>query len=103
MTKPAGANKNALTTAAGEDFVDRAFRLEAMQRKIKTASMQPRQKYPLAQTSNQEVGWYVNPLVPKSTKAKDLWSFNRTKTPITDYAENYVTLTKLNPFKVKDR
>jgi hypothetical protein len=39
MTKPAGANKNALATAAGEDFVDRAFRLEAMQRKIKTASM----------------------------------------------------------------
>jgi hypothetical protein len=32
-----------------------------------------------------------------------LWDFNRKKTPITGYAEEYVTLTKLNPFAVKDR
>ena len=52
MTKPAGANKNALATPAGDDVVDRAFRLEAMKRKIQTAGMQPRQKYPIAQTTN---------------------------------------------------
>lgn len=103
MTKPAGANQNALATPPGDDVVDRAFRLEAMRRKISTAGMQPRQKYPTSQTSNQEIGWFVNPLVPKTKKAQDLWSFNRQKTPITDYAENYVTLTKLNPFAVKDR
>jgi len=56
-----------------DDVVDRAFRLEAMKRKIQTASMQPRQKYPVAQTSNQEVGWYLNPLVPKSDKSRELW------------------------------
>ncbi len=42
MTKPAGANKNALEAIAGDDVVDRAFRLEAMRRKIQTAGMQPR-------------------------------------------------------------
>jgi FAM183A and FAM183B related len=83
--------------------VDRAFRLEAMKRKIQSAGLQPRQKYPFAQTSSQEVGWLVNPLVPQSQKSKELWTFNRKKTPITGYAEEYVTLTKINPFAVKDR
>ena len=103
MTKPAGANERALAAPANDDVVDRAFRLEAMRRKIQTATMQPRQKYPHSLTSNQEIGWFVNPLVPKTQKSKDLWSFNRQKTAITDYAENYVTLTKINPFAVKDR
>lgn len=86
-----------------DDVVDRAFRLEAMRRKIQSAAMQPRQKYPFAQTSSQEVGWNATPLIKKSQISKDLWTFNRKKTPITGYAEEYVTLTKLNPFAVKDR
>ena len=42
MTKPAGQNQNAKLIPPGDDVVDRAFRLEAMSRKIKTAGMQPR-------------------------------------------------------------
>jgi hypothetical protein len=42
MTKPAGSNMNAHEIPAGDDVVDRAFKLEAMRRKIQTASMQPR-------------------------------------------------------------
>ena len=61
--------------------------------------MQPRQKYPIAQTSNQEVGWLVNPLVPRNSRQ----SFNRQKTAITGYMEEYVTLTRVNPFAVKNR
>ena len=49
-----------------DDVVDRAFRLEAMRRKIQSAAMQPRQKYPFAQTSSQEVGWNATPLIKKS-------------------------------------
>ena len=47
-----------------DDVVDRAFRLDAMRRKIQSAGLQPRQKYPYAQTANQDIGWYSNPLVP---------------------------------------
>ena len=31
-----------------DDVVDRAFRLDAMRRKIQSAGLQPRQKYPYA-------------------------------------------------------
>lgn len=49
-----------------DDTVGRAFQLNAMKRKIQTASMQPRQKYQHQQTSNQEIGWFINPLVPQN-------------------------------------
>jgi hypothetical protein len=61
-TKPPGQHAEPIA----DDAVDRAFRLEAMRRKIQSQGLQPRQKYPFAQTSNQEIGWHVNPLVPKS-------------------------------------
>ena len=101
MNKPPG--QRVVEAPANDDVVDRAFRLEAMRRKIQSAGMQPRQKYPMAMTSNQEIGWYINPLVPKSDKSKELTTFNRQKTPITGYAEAYVTMTRINPFAVKDR
>lgn len=66
MTKPIGQSKETAVTSAVDDVVDRAFRLEAMRRKIQSAGLQPRQKYPFAQTSSQEVGWNINPLVPQS-------------------------------------
>jgi hypothetical protein len=45
--------KNKTSNAPGtDDVVDRAFRLEAMRRQIQSANLQPRQKYPFAQTSN---------------------------------------------------
>ena len=87
------------TDSLHDDVVDRAFRLDAMRRKIQSAGLQPRQKYPYAQTSNQEIGWYSNPLVPQNKN----WQFNRKKTPITGFQNDYVTLTKVNPFTVKHR
>lgn len=50
-------------------------------------------------TSNQEIGWYSNPLVPSNKN----WQFNRQKTPITGFADEYFTLKKVNPFTVKNR
>ena len=82
-----------------DDVVDRAFRLDAMRRKIQSANMQPRQKYPHAMTSNQEIGWYANPLVPQNKQ----WQFNRMQTPITHFADSYYTTNKINPFAVKNR
>ena len=70
-----------------------------MRRKIQSAGLQPRQKYPYAMTSNQEIGWYANPLVPQNKN----WQFNRLKTPITGFADEYFTLKKVNPFTVKNR
>lgn len=77
LTKPVGATGKALEAPPNDDVVDRAFRLEAMRRKIQTAGLQPRQKYPTTQTSNQEVGWYITPLVQQHPKSKQLCSFNR--------------------------
>ncbi len=51
-------------------------------------------------TSNQEIGWFTNPLVPKNKNFKDV---NRKTTHITKFADEYLTLTHTNPFKVKDR
>lgn len=50
-------------------------------------------------TSNQEIGWYSNPLVPQNKN----WQFNRQKSAITDFADEYFTLTKVNPFTVRNR
>ncbi|CDW74070.1 UNKNOWN [Stylonychia lemnae] len=87
------------TESLNDDVVDRAFRIDAMRRQIQSAGLQPRQKYPHAMTSNQEIGWYSNPLVPQN-KA---WQFNRLTTPITDYAEDYLSMKKVNPFTVRNR
>eukprot|EP00347_Sterkiella_histriomuscorum_P020538 403337423 len=91
--------KDKKVDSLNDDVVDRAFRLDAMKRKIQSAGLQPRQKYPHAMTSNQEIGWYNNPLVPQNKN----WQFNRLKTPITGFADEYFTLKKVNPFTVRNR
>mmetsp|Transcript_18700 Transcript_18700/g.17815 ORF Transcript_18700/g.17815 Transcript_18700/m.17815 type:complete len:156 (+) Transcript_18700:12-479(+) len=82
-----------------DDVVDRAFRLDAMRRKIQSAGLQPRQKYPHSITASQDIGWYTNPLVPKNKN----WQYNRQKTHITDFANEYFSMKKVNPFTVKER
>lgn len=82
-----------------DDVVDRAFKLDAMRRKIQSAGLQPRQKYSAPQTSNQEIGWYTNPLVQQNEK----WMHGRKTNHITEYADSYLSLKKVNPFKVKQR
>ena len=80
-------------------LTDRAFRLDAMRRKIQSAGLQPRQKYPEPQTSNQDIGWFTNPLVPQTGQ----WQYKRKTCAITNFADEYLTLKKINPFKIKDR
>jgi len=70
-----------------------------MKRKIQTASMQPRQKYTHMQTSNQEIGWFINPLVPQN----DQFQYKRKTCHITHFAADYVRVQHINPYKVKDR
>lgn len=96
---PANPFKVTKLDSLNDDVVDRAFRLDAMRRKIQSAGLQPRQKYPYAMTANQEIGWYSNPLVPQNKS----WQFNRQKTAITSFADEYVTLKKINPFAVRNR
>eukprot|EP00997_Jenningsia_sp_PLL12_P009136 NODE_6039_length_535_cov_61.061728_g5287_i0.p1 GENE.NODE_6039_length_535_cov_61.061728_g5287_i0~~NODE_6039_length_535_cov_61.061728_g5287_i0.p1 ORF type:complete len:157 (-),score=38.32 NODE_6039_length_535_cov_61.061728_g5287_i0:25-495(-) len=96
---PANPTHLTKTDNLKDDVVDRAFRLNGMKRKIASANMQPRQKYPHAQTSNQEIGWYVNPLVPKNKQ----FEYSRTKCHITHFADEYTKCQHINPYKVKDR
>lgn len=79
--------------------VDKIFRIEAMNRAIKSAgkSMNPRLRAKHQQTSAQEIGWYAEPLVPVNNMQKQ----GLKNTPITGYMEHYVALKEVNPFSKK--
>ena len=61
--------------------------------------MLPRQKFRLPQTTNQDFGWFTEPLV----KPSERWDHRLKKDPLTGYASQYVKLKDVNPFKVKER
>ncbi|CAI2382569.1 unnamed protein product [Moneuplotes crassus] len=85
-----------------DDPVDRAFKLDSMRRKIQTRGMVPRQKYVLPQTSAHEIGWHTGPA--ETTKQKhSQWNKKRTETHITQFADEYVRMKAINPFKVRNR
>ena len=85
-----------------DDPVDRAFKLDSMRRKIQTGGMVPRQKYSFPQTSNQDIGWDVSPSL--TTKQHDSeWNQRKGTSHITRFADEYVRLKAINPFKVKNR
>jgi hypothetical protein len=70
-----------------------------MNRTIKSASigMNPRLRSKYQTTSNQDYGWYCDPLVPKN----ELQQWGSKATPITGYMEHYVGLKHINPFNNK--
>jgi len=70
-----------------------------MNRSVKSASigMNPRLRSKYQQTSNQDYGWYCDPLMPKN----ELQHFGSKATAITGYMEHYVGLKGINPFNVK--
>mmetsp|Transcript_26002 Transcript_26002/g.30012 ORF Transcript_26002/g.30012 Transcript_26002/m.30012 type:complete len:125 (-) Transcript_26002:209-583(-) len=65
---PSCPYKQAKSSDPGDDPVDRAFKIDAMRRKIQTSGMVPRQKYKAPLTSNQEIGWEASPLVTLNYK-----------------------------------
>ena len=76
--------------------------LTALERRIKSGILRPQQKYPYAQTANQEYGWDGGDcgtlMKPDPNRQKGIKS-----TPITGYVENYYLTRGINPFKVRDR
>ena len=51
-----------------DDPVEKAFKVDAMRRKIQTSNLIPQQKYAIPQTSNQEIGWDVSPMYTKDRR-----------------------------------
>lgn len=86
----------------GDDPVDKAFKLDAMRRKIQIGGMIPRQKYAFPQTSSQEIGWETTPQITSQNKNSQ-WNQMRSTNHITQFADEYVKLRAINPFKVRNR
>ena len=60
---------------------------------LKTASEPPRKKYPLPQTSAQEIGWDNDEI-----KVKPTWGHGKLTCSETNYANSYVTMAGKSPY-----
>ena len=75
--------------------------LSAIERRMKSGNLRPKQKYHYSMTSNQEYGWDGEN--GGLTKQDPRYFYGCVSTPITEYAKNYVETRGINPFKVRDR
>ena len=65
-----------------------------MERRIGNVALHPRQKHKWQQTASQEIGWFDQPLVPKSSQEKR----GVKNSAITGYVEHYVLMNHVNPY-----
>ena len=84
-----------------ENAVQRTFMLNALERRIKSGILRPKQKYPHTMTSNQEYGWDGGD--GEFFKKNERQHKPIRSTPITNYVENYYLTRGINPFKIRDR
>ena len=75
--------------------------LNAVERRIKSGNLRPKQKYRIAMTGNQEYGWDGENGTLKLRNEKCHKPIR--STAITGYVENYYLTKGVNPFKVKER
>eukprot|EP00343_Euplotes_focardii_P002477 CAMPEP_0205806780 /NCGR_PEP_ID=MMETSP0205-20121125/10417_1 /ASSEMBLY_ACC=CAM_ASM_000278 /TAXON_ID=36767 /ORGANISM="Euplotes focardii, Strain TN1" /LENGTH=140 /DNA_ID=CAMNT_0053080167 /DNA_START=55 /DNA_END=477 /DNA_ORIENTATION=+ len=69
---------------------------DELEAKLNTLSAVPKTKYPIAMTSNQEIGWDLGEI--EYTKH---WSHTKKSCNETKYAADYVTMTKVSPYANK--
>ena len=99
------ANRNHRSSRQGHKFnqtvsnMDEIFANETIKRRVHSASHHPRQKYPVPQTSNHEIGWFINDLVPRNK----MWNHNIRIDRLTRYVEGYGRMTDKNIYKVRSR
>merc|ERR1712096_116379 len=78
------------------DQEEEAKALEKLNSTLKRITLLPKEKYTRPTTSNHDIGWNSNPLVPKNR-----FTYRpRTSCAVTDYASDYLKMCGLNPFKL---
>ncbi len=79
-----------------DDPVQEAFSNNKVYKSLHTHFQTPKKKFSIPQTTNQDLGWFSNPLNRTNQRLNQHQVKN---CEITKYAESYYSMTKTNPFQ----